>query len=139
MGGGARRASSFFLRDPRVMPAVALVLRRQYQANGSPTSLGAVVARARFADAHARTSAAAMGDEFWLPTQALLQGPSPLVNKPKARRERPARARMDLARISPSSPRDADHRREPVDPRAPRTLPPPAPFPPSAHSSRRTC
>jgi hypothetical protein len=82
------------------MTAVALLLR-QYQANGSPTSLGAVVARARFADAHARTSAAAMGDEFWLPTQALLQGPSPLVNKPKVRRERPARARMDLARISP--------------------------------------
>ena len=38
--------------------------------------------------------------------QALLQGPSPLVNKPKVRRERPARARMDLARISPTSPRD---------------------------------
>ena len=106
MGGGARRASSYLLRDPRVMPAVALVLRRQYQANGSPTSLGAVVAARALADAHARTSAAAMGDEFWLPTQALLQGPSPLVNKPKVRRERPARARMDLARISPTSPRD---------------------------------
>ena len=47
-----------------------------------------------------------MGDEFWLPTQALLQGPSPLVNKPKVRRERPARARIDLARISPTSPRE---------------------------------
>jgi hypothetical protein len=35
-----------------------------------------------------------MGDEFWLPTQALLQGPSPLVKKPKVRRERPARARI---------------------------------------------
>ena len=90
MGGGARRGPD--LRDPRVMPAVALLLRQ------SSKRLANVSRRSRrpraHADAHARTSAAAMGDEFWLPTQALLQGPSPLVNKPKVRRERPARARI---------------------------------------------